>query len=597
MKSGNKRIWAAATALAVIAVLPVVAQESLLPEGFGEPAPPPADRPTPAPTATPAPGAAPVSSAPTGTEPLPTDAAIDDDEGEEDEDAETDGILRYDLPPGARRSLDRIGPLTPETGGLDASAFGVRGQYAARIMAATDAPIASRWASITLRRALLSAIDTPRTIHGGDLAAARAGLLLRMGEAQGARLIVQAVDADRGTPRLAQVALQTMLANADPAGLCPWTNLGLERTQDVASWRLASGMCAALSSEPGPAGSAVERVRNSGRIANFDILLAERVLGATLTGRRSITIQWDGIDRLTSWRFGLATATGTAIPAPLRRAAPPEMAAWAALAPMTPVDDRVAAARQAALMGVLSADAYVALVAAAAGELANEDTNALAEAVRTIFAAPRAADRLAAMTGLWQAAETPDERYAAMVLTARAAAALPPGTDAGDDLGWLIGSMLAGGYEENARAWLPAVGEGSHAWGVMAVGLPRALNGIDAGSVANFASDDDSADNVRAKFLVAGLAGLGRLTGGALQSAASDLDLALGKQTRWTRAIDDAAARGEQGMVALLVAAGMQSRDWAELPPYHLYRMVRALREVGLASEARMLAAEALVRV
>ena len=595
MTSGSKRIWTAASALALVLVLPVVAQESLLPEGFGDPTPPPAERPTPAPTATPAPGAPPAPDAPAvNGAPVPSIAATDETDVD---DGEEDGILRYDLPPGARRSLDRIGPLTPETGGMDSMAFGVRGQYAARIMAATRAPIASRWASITLRRALASAIDTPRTIHGADLAAARAALLVRMGEAQAARLVVQAVDADRGTPRLAQAALQVMLANADPAGLCPWANLGLERTSDVASWRLASGMCSALSSEPGPAGSAIERVRNSGRIANFDILLAERVLGATLTGRRSITIQWDGVERLTSWRFGLATATGIAIPAPLRTAAPPQIQAWAALAPMTPADERVVAARTAARVGVLSGDAYAALVAASASEEAGEATNALADTLRTAFASADADDRLAAMQGLWSAADNADDRYAAMVLTSRAAAALPPGTAAGDDLGWLLGSMLAGGYEDNARAWLPAVEEGSHAWGVMAVGLPRAINGIDAGAVGSFASADDSADNVRAKFLVAGLAGLGRLAGSELNSAAGDLDMSLGKQTRWTRAINDAAARGEPGMVALLVAAGMQSRDWAELPPYHLYRMVRALREVGLASEARMLAAEALVRV
>ena len=49
-------------------------------------------------------------------------------------------------------------------------------------------------------------------------------------------------------------------------------------------------------------------------------------------------------------------------------------------------------------------------------------------------------------------------------------------------------------------------------------------------------------------------------------------------------------------MVALLAAAGMQG-EWSQLPPYHLYYIVRALREVGLPSEARMIAAEALVRV
>jgi hypothetical protein len=611
MKVTGKRFMVAATVLAVVLVLPVVAQESLLPDGFGDPAPTPAPTPTPAPGArpggpaapatTPAPGAsAPVSANPS------TGADSNDDSGEKGDGAESDGeegeggeggILRYDMPPGARRSLDRIGPLTPDNGGMASAAFGARGQYAARIMAATKAPIASRWASIVLRRALLSAIDTPPTVHGADLAAERAALLLRMGEAYSARLIVQSVDADRGTPRLAQVALQTMLANADPAGLCPWTNTGLGRTKDENSWRLASAMCAALSSEPGPAGSAIERVRNNGKLANFDILLAERVLGATLTGRRAITVQWDGIDRLTSWRFGLATATGTPIPAPLRAAVPAEMAAWAALAPMTPADERVAHAQQAALLGVLSGDAYAGLVAASASDDANEATNTLADALRTAHAGESSDDRFAAMRTLWQGAVDLDRRYAAMVLMARAAAALPVGTEVGGDAPLLIGAMLAGGYDANAQAWASSVAVGSHGWGLLAVGLPRGMAGVDAGTVDSFASDDDSADNIRAKFLVAGLAGLGRLSGSNLQSAAGDLDMALGTETRWTRAIDDAAARGEQGMVALLVATGMQSRDWEKLPPYHLFRMVRALREVGLGSEARMLAAEALVRV
>jgi hypothetical protein len=49
-------------------------------------------------------------------------------------------------------------------------------------------------------------------------------------------------------------------------------------------------------------------------------------------------------------------------------------------------------------------------------------------------------------------------------------------------------------------------------------------------------------------------------------------------------------------MVALLAAAGMQG-EWDKIPPYHLYHIVRALHDVGLDAEARMIAAEALVRV
>ncbi len=119
---------------------------------------------------------------------------------------------------------------------------------------------------------------------------------------------------------------------------------------------------------------------------------------------------------------------------------------------------------------------------------------------------------------------------------------------------------------------------------------------MSASTIGGFSGDDDSAEYLRSKFLLAGLAGLGRIDAGEAASAASDLDVDLGKQTRWSRAIMAAAERREPGMVALLAAAGMQG-EWSKVPPYHLYHIVRALREVGLGAEARMIAAEALVRV
>lgn len=590
------------SALAAALVLPAIAQESLLPEGFGNPADTPAPRPAPTPSQTPAPTSAPKN----GTTPPPitttigsTDTAgATDDADEDDVDDETvePGTLKYDLPPGARRLLTRIGPLTPETGGLGPDAFGVRGQYAAAIMRRTSGQLASRWGQILLRRSLVSAIDTPATINGADLAADRASLLLRMGESIAARWIVQSVDYDRASPRLVAAAQQTYLANADPAGLCAYVPAGLAHGDEQA-WRLASAICSGLSGEAGPAGWAIGRVRSSGRISNFDILLAERVLGATGSGRRSTTIEWDNVDRLTSWRFGMATATAVPVPEALRTAAPANMKGWTVLAPMTDMASRIAAAPEAAARGVLSSDAYVSLLSAAAGE--EEPSEALAaqtDQLRAAFGSARRADRYAAMEAIWAAGSTPVQRYAAMVSTARAAAALPVNTEIGDDPWQLLGSMLAGGYDANAIAWVPTVTVGSRAWGVLAVGSPRPLNGTTAGTVGQFSGNDDSADYLRSKFLLAGLAGLGRIDAGAAASAASDLEVDLGKQTRWSRAIMAAAERREPGMVALLAAAGMQG-EWSKVPPYHLYYIVRALREVGLASEARMIAAEALVRV
>ncbi len=593
------------SAIAAALVLPVVAQESLLPEGFGTPQPAPAPTPTPAPSPTTAPapkaGAAPAPKAapplaPPVTTTLPasdtTDASSEDSELEEG----TSGQLKYDLPPGARRLLTRIGPLTPETGGFAPDAFGVRGQYAALIMRNTSGRLASRWGQILLRRALVSAIDTPPTINGADLAADRAALLLRMGESIAARRIVQSVDYDRASQRLVQVAQQAYLATADPAGMCPYVPAGLAHG-DEQTWRLSAAICAGLSGEAGPAGWAIGRVRSSGKIANFDILLAERVLGATGAGRRSTTIEWDNIDRLTNWRFGMATATAIPVPAELRASQPAYMRGWTVLAPMSEMADRLAAAPDAAARGILSSTAYVSLLSAAASEA--EPPAPLAaqtETLRSAFRAAEAADRYAAMARLWDGAGSAVQRYAALIATARAAAALPTGTDVGDDPWQLIGSMLAGGYDQNAMAWVPKVNVGTRAWGVLAVGSPRPLNGTSAGRVTRFAGNDDSADQLRSKLLLAGLAGLGRIDAGDAASAASDLSVDLARQTRWTRAIDEAAQRREPGMVALLAATGMQG-DWAKMPPYHLYRIVRALRDVGLEAEARMIAAEALVRV
>ncbi len=70
-----------------------------------------------------------------------------------------------------------------------------------------------------------------------------------------------------------------------------------------------------------------------------------------------------------------------------------------------------------------------------------------------------------------------------------------------------------------------------------------------------------------------------------------------GLEDRWTRTLELAAKDREPGTVALLAAAGMQTRDWSGVPPEYLYHILVALREVGLDYEARMIAAEAVSRL
>lgn len=618
-----------ALAMAAAMGLPAVAQESLLPEGFGggdsapkqAPAPKAAPKQQAAPKQAPAPkqgpapsgsGAARAPAAPSAvtapaTPPAaaaanaagaPSAASAAGDEGDEAAESEYSaaGRLRYDLPPGARRLLTQIGPLTVENGGFASSALGTRGEYAALLVRATGGEFASRWAHIMLRRALVSSLETPATVNGANLAAERAALLLRMGESVAARWLVQAVDYDRATPTMVAAAQQVYLANADPAGLCAYVPAGLSRGNEHV-WRLTAGICSGFSGDSGPAGWAMSRVRSSGKVANFDILLAERVLGGTGAGRKSTTIEWDGVETLTDWRFGLATATGIEIPQALMHSAPRQFQSWAALAPMIDMERRISYAAEAAARGVLSNKAYVSLLSAGAGEQEpSEGLAAQTALARDALGAGNGDARYAGMKRLWSASNDQRQIYGAMVLTARAAAALPTGTDVDDDPWQLIGSMLAGGYDRNAWAWAERLDVGSRAWGILAVGADRNLANINASAIADFAGDDDSAGKQRSKLLLAGLAGLGRLSDEERDSVASQLGVNLGQQSRWTRAINEAVTRQEPAMVALLVAIGMQG-EFSKVPAYHLFQMTRALKAVGLEAEARMISAEALVRV
>ena len=134
-----------------------------------------------------------------------------------------------EIPDFARRPIDVVGAIGPAEWGLDQDAFGrANGRFLATLMRRIDAPLPSRWMSILLRRALLSRVAAPSYVHPVDWVAERAWLLLRMGEADAARMLVQSVDVDQFTPKMFAVAVQTALATSDPAALCPLVGPGRE---------------------------------------------------------------------------------------------------------------------------------------------------------------------------------------------------------------------------------------------------------------------------------------------------------------------------------------------------------------------------------
>ena len=602
--------------LLLAGALPVVAQsgpESLLPPGFGQPedaqpaGPPPGapGRPPPAP-GQPAPQG-PESVLPPGvTLALPSDEEVQNAAAAAEADADP---AKYDLPADAHRSLDQIGVLTATTGGVSPDAYGrVRGHFLAGLMRASNAPFVSRWASILLRRVLLSGTTTPDDINGADLAAERAALLLRMGEADAARMIVQSVDTNNYTPRLYDVAMQTYLATADPAGFCPIADAAFAATGD-ARWQMAQAICASFAGDQGIATSMLNLAQRKGKLRGVDYRLGEKTVGAGPNSRRSVKIEWSGVDALTPWRFGLATATNVEIPDALYATGGDAMRAWEARAPTLSLERRLAGVSTAARLGIFSGDALIGYYAKLGGPDIDGAPADLYENFRDAYAGETVGARVKAMRDFWK--KTPadgsprgpgDVAYGALPALARAAAALPPSAEVGADMPWLIAAMLASGYDRNAARWLHAVeaadGEGkARAWGLLAVGLPDTTAGISRTNIDAFVKADASDKKIASQMLVAALSGLGRLNAEDAATLSSDLGVGLSVRSRWARALAAAAARREKGTVVLLAAVGLQARSWANLPPAHLAAVLTALRSIGLEPEARMIAAEAVTRL
>ncbi|WP_349023222.1 hypothetical protein [Sphingorhabdus sp.] len=592
-------LCATAGVAALVYTIPVLGQqgpESLLPPGFNDPAPPPAARPAPPPSSN---TTRPTDGAPTSPSATPSNdtaaPAATSKDPEKDEEDEEETEVRYDVPPTARRSLKAVGLFTDASGGFPADAFGaLDGKFLTQVVQRTNGPLASRWGTIMTRRLLASRTATPRNINGADWAAERSWLLLRMGDAVAARQLVQQVDSDRYTKRLYQVAMPVFLANADLSGMCPVADAGAQQTGE-GTWRMAQPICASLAGEQGRATALLNQARARGWLKGIDYLLGEKAVGAGVQGRRSVKIEWENAKGFTTWRHGIGQATGVEPPEALYAKAGRQVNGWVAQLPTASLPARMRSAPAAAAMGVLSNRALVDIYSVAFEDPdVPADIKARGESLQTAYADNSNAAKIAAMADLWDGGSTPDQRRSALVLTARAAALIAPSEDHAGEADRLIASMLSAGFDEQAVRWASIVDGGSLGWGLLACAAAGWRGAINEGELDDFRSNDDSADYRKSKFLLAGLAGLGRVEAAAITDFSETLEVNIRKESGWSRAIASAAQRGESGTVVLLAASALQGTGWQDIPPHHLFHIVRALNQVGLDGEARMIAAEAV---
>ncbi len=598
--------------------------EDLLPDIFNDPPP---EQPTPAPTQTrapvPVPDAGPRQPAPPsqpGTSPAPGTSApviqpipsngsppdladfdLPDDfptleELEEMEESEINDLLglrpKFDVPPAARRSLTRVGVIAADEGGF--ASRSLANQPAALVRAAlegTRGPLVSRWGHILLRRALASRLDAPDGMDPVEFAALRADLLARMGEAKVARSLVQDVDGGNYSPALTNAAFDAYLATGDLLGACPITRLHPDHRED-GEWILVSAICDAYMGEERGAERRLARALGTGEAEEIDVRLAQRFAGAAGEGGRGVTIEWDGVSELTPWRHSLSRALGVELPEGMMASASRSYDLSDAIIPAVPLVRRVEAADFAASRGIFSSRAMVDLYSRLyASDQITAGERGPAITLREAYVATDPAARLAAMRTLWG-----EERgYGGMVLTAYAAARMPVADTLEGDAGDLIASMLAAGLDANALRWSGLVDEGSLGWALLALANP-AGGVVDDGALDDFVSDDGSEDYRKSQFLLAGLAGLGRITPDTVSEYAEDLGVDLSRQSVWSQRISQAGRHRNQALVALLAGVGMQGEGWHRMTARHLYHIVSALNAAGLEAEARMIAAEAVAR-
>ena len=607
MYSKRKPLFLLIASLSALAVtIPAIGQqspESLLPEGFGDtpaPAPKPSESaPAPGPASspnvpssdarTPTTGSSGAASGSAVATKSPLPGAETGEEGDEE-------LVRYDVPPAARRSLRRIGFVTPNDAGFPEDAFGdEQGSALVKILKNTDGPLVSRWGNIITRRLLASRTISPAGINAADWTAERAWLLLRLGESVAARQLVQQVDAGDYSERLYVVAMQAFLANADLAGFCPLADRATIVAKNEPTWKMARPICASLAAEQATATSLLRQNRNRQTMVGVDYLLSEKAMGAGTGGQRTVKIEWDKATGFNAWRFGVANATGVEPPQKYYDVSGRHVSGWRVLLPMLPVKSRIAAAYDAAAIGVLSNAAMADLFAQAyddidVGDAITNQSNLLA----TAFAADDSGERVAAMRSLWDGAGEGSKQHAMLVMTARAAAAVAPSSDVSGDADNLIRSMMTGGFDNSAAEWADVISEGSLGWGLLAVGAPGMDGEISYNQLDSFYDEDGSNGYLKSKMLLAGLAGLGRVGSEARADFSEELEVDLNKQSTWTQGISAAASRGDSGTVMLLAAVALQGNSWSKIPPHFLYNIVKALKETGRDAEARMIAAEAV---
>ena len=527
--------------------------------------------------------------------------------------APADGVIVDEIGPAQG---DSAGALGPGDGGFGADLWrGSDGARLMRLMARAAAAARSPAVREPLRRALASAAaPPPGSWERGAFLAARLDALLRLGAFEDAERTAEAA----GEPGALRPLVEAAFWRGDLAAACAATRAAA-RERGEPAWRRALVLCQAAAGETETAALTLALLQDEAEEADLPRLrLAARLLG-----------QIDSADAIfdDGPGFAASVAAGLLAGAETARGLGPAAARAAALRPELDMDTRLAAAERAAALGALAprrlAEIYGEAAPEAGGEIGGETGEPEGPRARALFfrsaaAADSDARRAALLASLW--APAPDGPGFAPLARAAAGTLRAIAPDPG--LAWFapaaIRAALAIGAAETAAAWYRALSAAADGGGAAAATarwrafLPVAALGAATGlpwterSAAQWWSampegpgapgPEERGARAERGFTV--IDALGRpvgVEGWALFLDAPPASRTVVPNIGLRYGMRDAARAGRVGEALLLAALVLGGDGPAGASPLALGAVLRALRALGLESEARAIAAEALI--
>ncbi|MBW7850354.1 MAG: hypothetical protein H3C38_07665 [Rhodospirillales bacterium] len=507
-----------------------------------------------------------------------------------------------------------VGILGPAKGGFGIAMWqGTSLGIVQRLLPGLPTASTSRTMRDLMRRLLLSEAAAPRGERWGGkpLLALRVDAMMASGDLENTRALVEAIPQPAMKPPMARRLIDALLLAGETKEACRQRDKLVDDGEDAYLAKVRT-FCQIVNGRTADAQLSVALLREFDHADAAFYALAEAMLGLPAAGVASLPAP-------SPLLLAMFKEAGKPLPHDAAATGQPAILRAIARSENAETETRLAAAEKAERIGALAtaalADLYLAVQptpeerARPAAHLAAEATpRSRALLYQAVTAATAPAARAEAIGSALAGARMQGAFFTAARLYAPMLAGMQPGAEMAAIAGPALRALLAVGETTAAERWLP-----------LAAGQTDAGHAASAAILTRIAALP-SAPPVAPAALVAWTGSLSQLSPpqaerqaaivyGLLESLGDEVPAAawvplmegppltgavVPKPALW-HALPRAAAAGRKAETVLLALASLGEAGAGGAEPTNLYRIVTALRQIGLEAEARALAIEAAV--